>query len=265
MKKSRFSRELILIFALIISIPQIAFADYGGIQIDGYYDDWEDKPHTQVYNGNNPNSNKINQVSLFRDESNIYVHILFAEKYTSGIKNIKVEIETNLGGGIYKLREPEEFGLLEFSSEELPPEEARGSFEEEAPSPAEEEAIVEEAPEETVAQERMLVLAPEQSGSETRLFYVYQGNAIVGEGYMTVVNWVVTETEFYIPLSTISSQPDGITEISMKIKKLGKQIIHCVGVGSGPYLGIAISLGAAALAAAGFASIKKRRPKEAKD
>jgi len=76
----------LIIFLIIITMPFPAYADYGSIQIDSYYDDWEDKPHTEVYNGTNPPEKKINYVSLFRDESNVYVHVIFAQSNNQGIK-----------------------------------------------------------------------------------------------------------------------------------------------------------------------------------
>jgi hypothetical protein len=72
-------------------MPFPAFAvneDYIPIHIDGEYDDWDDKPFTEVYPGHNPPASKINYVSLFRDEDNVYVHVIFAEKNNQDITNM---------------------------------------------------------------------------------------------------------------------------------------------------------------------------------
>ena len=88
------------------------------IVIDGYYDDWKDKPHTNITWS--VESKVIHKVSLFRDSTNVYLHVkmsepnytrfngneyrfiydgtevVFAAVYDNG--NIK-----NLRDGIYKL------------------------------------------------------------------------------------------------------------------------------------------------------------------
>ncbi len=49
--------------------------DYVGITIDGYFDDWEDKPHTNIYY----TKGMEHSGSLFRDEENVYMHIKMSD------------------------------------------------------------------------------------------------------------------------------------------------------------------------------------------
>jgi len=73
-------------------------------------------------------------------------------------------------------------------------------------------------------------------------FDVYQhqqGWDPVGNGYFTISEDSF-EAEFLIPLDTITDQPDGISEISMEIPKLGSQTIYCAGTSTGPYIAVAI-------------------------
>lgn len=55
-----------------------------GIVIDGYYDDWENIPYTIfTYHGNNDTMN--HEVSVVKDDTNIYVHIKLSEYYSRQI------------------------------------------------------------------------------------------------------------------------------------------------------------------------------------
>ncbi len=66
------------------------------------------------------------------------------------------------------------------------------------------------------------------------------------------------ELELYIPLSSITDEYDGITEISMVIKKLGKQEIFSVGASTAPFLGIVAGAGIAMLSVGAYTYRKKR-------
>ena len=111
MKKNKLRTILIMLLVLVMPVP--VYADYGSIEIDGYYDDWEDKPHTEVYNGNNPPAGKINYVSLFRDESNAYVHIEYARINNQTIDNMRVDLYTNLGDERYELVPDYDFDIFD--------------------------------------------------------------------------------------------------------------------------------------------------------
>lgn len=336
MKKKYF--RTILAVLLILTMPVPVYADYGSIRIDGYYDDWEDKPHTEVYNGKRPPDGKINYVSLFRTEDSIYVHIKFAEKNNQGMKNMVIDISTNLGDESYwvggDLFSGQERGslLLEQNSEESsgsvneqnvssgnssaesssaesadpdtgaggnpPAGETAEPGRQETPPVSEtaepgrqetspgDEAVSQggvnvpeqaETPEQAenpqavdtpdgnelpdqqepaVPEEVLPEAKPESYG--TRSFTVYQNSDPVGEGYFTSGEDDPGEAEFRIPLTTISNEADGISDISMRIKKVGKQSIICVGADTGPYIGVALG---AAVALASFAGYTYRRRK----
>ncbi len=432
MKKSYF--KLVLIMLLIIATAVPSYAEYGAIVIDGYYDDWEDKPHTDVYNGQGGPNHQINHVALFRDEENAYVHIIFSEKGNNVIKNMTINIYTNMGdesfwaaSDIYsgqiseaydsnqnqggenasqasaanesnkentsvdgksesdnqitsnvnqadqKVVDEKTVSTVEMnqdkqnetdSSEQQDPgspiqdsqtqdgqaqdgqtqdsqanensvedgndssfdpqtdssimddnpsqqkEEGDTTVDEassvdemnpdqnennQEPQPSEQDEQVsdhqnqnqdteipvqqdeeQEKSEEEVVQDMSdllptseqgilepdwnlfpdldqisEVITPEYSGTKT--FTVYQGLDPVGWGYYTSDNGDQDEAEFCIPLSTITNQYDGITDISMKIRKLGKQTIISVGADTAPYIGIAISIAVIAASFGRFA------------
>lgn len=58
----------------VVYLTQNSSPDYVGITIDGNYDDWADKPHTQIqYPWDTGNNYHLG--ALFRDADNVYLHI----------------------------------------------------------------------------------------------------------------------------------------------------------------------------------------------
>ncbi|MDD3168670.1 MAG: hypothetical protein PHC91_04285 [Eubacteriales bacterium] len=396
MKKSFFRTLIILL--IILTIPFPAYADYGPIQIDNYYDDWEDKPHTEVYPGKNPPEKKINYVSLFRDESNVYVHVIFAQSNNQDITNMDIELETNLDDEDYYIvpdtapeenngsaspeqesnadPEPEEQTLFsgrlqesifivaenEIDAEnpsvqepaagaedetepvdqpaddgqeavaeptDQPADDGQEAVAEPTDQPADDgqEAVAEPTdqgeensqgeeteptdqdispdagngpvlneeiddegpgdlmdlfdpeynvePGEILDQLSPAVIEDSEIGAEDEelngnlnlkkpgfygvwTFSVWNGEGPVGSGYYTRSEGEPDELELYIPLSSIMSEYDGITEISMVIKKLGKQEILCVGASTAPLIGIAAGAGIAMFSVGAYTYRKKR-------
>ena len=379
----------LIILLIIVMMPFPAFAvneDDIPIHIDGYYDDWEDKPFTEVYPGHNPPESKINYVSLFRDEDNVYVHVLFAYKNNQDITNMIIDLYTNMGDESYFLV-PDVFWYTDTQSEpdltvdqstDLSPleqtpvtEDASGeSLDESAPedqnAPEDQGGATEstrqdtttESPETTDTSNTTDTIEPadttslttdektnngQGNGSETNNdqgndsdtsvpgtskesgigtnptegtdrgdflnilnpdnlvdldnvldqfstdeaadtsvpddsadlnsnlnikkpgwygtwgFTVWNGLSPVGNGYYTRSEGEPDELELYIPLSSVAHHYDGITEISMRIKKLGPQHIMCTGVSTGAYIGIAAGAGIA-LMSVGAYTYKRRRP-----
>ena len=308
MKRS-FFRTLIIIL-IIITIPFPVFADYGPIQIDSHYDDWEDKPHMEVYPGNNPPENKINHVSLFRDESNAYVHVIFAYSNNQGIKNMTINLKTNMGNKNFSL--VSDSFIPDSFEEEIDMDDsessggdqnlfASGGVKEDIFLVAENEDNVENTETQDADAGQEIVTEPaDQNGSNepeegteptdlfepdtttdefdtdleelepnmnqkkpgeygTWAFSVMDGDFSVGSGYYTRTEGAPDELELYIPLSSITQQYDGITEISMVIKKLGKQEIFCVGASTAPFLGIAVGAGIVMLSVGAYTYRKRNQ------
>jgi hypothetical protein len=90
-------------------------------------------------------------------------------------------------------------------------------------------------------------------------FSVWDGLFPVGSGYYTRSEGEPDELELYIPLSSVAHHYDGITEISMRIKKLGPQHIMCSGVSTGAYIGVAAGAGIAMLSVGAY-TFKRKRP-----
>lgn len=397
MKKSNLRTFLIILLVFVIPCP--VYADYGSIQIDGYYDDWEDKPHTEVYNGKNPPDGKVNYVSLFRDEENLYVHIIYAEKNNQDINNMIIDLRTNLGKEWYWTAEDifsdnvdASYNVEQGSDSQTdnsddkndnntngngsdttdqssntgngngngnssntteqsgnngngngsdsteqngnnqtdngsgtPDPNANSDQGQDTPDPNTNPDQGQDTPDPNANPDQGQDtpdpnVNPEQPGDEpgntdpninpdqpengeeptpggivepgsedilpptdvatdpaidmldpefpwdlipgdygTWSFTVYQSMDPVGEGYFTRSEGNSDEAEFCIPLSTITDEYDGISDITMKIKKLGKQSIVCVGASTAPYIGVAIG---AAVVLASFAGYhyKRRRP-----
>lgn len=63
------------------------------IVIDGSFADWADKPFVWEYNWNNPplagengyTTNSRHKISLFRDDNNVYLHIIMAKNYYNSL------------------------------------------------------------------------------------------------------------------------------------------------------------------------------------
>mgnify|MGYP000903560432 CR=1 FL=1 len=323
--------RILIAFLIIVIIPFPVFAvneDYIPIQIDGYYDDWEDKPHTEVYPGKNPPANKINYVSLFRDEDYVYIHVIFAKKNNQGIKNMTIELFTNMGDESYFIFPDFWFNEINLNRQDMMPEEDMNLIpleedlnEEDTPEITEQEPNSSEQADGTgnsgldlysgLNQETYLLADNDKEkanngkgkikGYGTWSFTVWKNFlnwddwddwdgwdnwedwddwedlfnwddlidwidwfdwdvwAPVGSGYYTRTEGEPDELELYIPLSSITSNYDGITEISLKIKKLGQQIIMSTGVNTGAYVGVAVSAGIAMLSVGAYAFKKKQR------
>jgi len=209
--KKTIVQTIAFLVLLMLAVPVPCYAvDYGTIQIDGYYDDWEDKPHTRVYHGTPHNDLKVHRVSLFRDETTVYVHVKMSEKNNSDFHNIHLDLYTNRGIETYSV-------ILDSPNEKKKPE----------------------------------------GGTAGLKVYLQKGRDMVGSGYYTRTEGEPDDAEFFIPLSTISDQPAGITEITMRIYELGHQLIICVGASTGPYIGIAIC--AAIALSSGYYYYKRKK------
>jgi len=89
-------------------------------------------------------------------------------------------------------------------------------------------------------------------------FTVWSGLHPVGSGFYTREEGEPDQMELFIPLSSITHHYDGITEITMKIKKLGPQMVMCAGADTEPYLGVVIGAGIAMLSAGAYFHKKKQ-------
>ena len=96
-------QTIYILFVIVSAVLFPGYADYGAVEIDGYYDDWEDKPHTEVYYGKKPNVSEIHLVSVFRDEAAVYIHIKMSENRYSQLPNTYFTMDTNLGSEAYTL------------------------------------------------------------------------------------------------------------------------------------------------------------------
>jgi len=114
----------IVLTVLILAVLQVNVKAYGetyvsnAITIDGYYDDWKDKPHTDVKW--EWDSKSAHKVSLFRDNKNVYLHVKMSEQYYKEFNGYNYNFRSDgkevsfavvydngdinkLGDGIYKL------------------------------------------------------------------------------------------------------------------------------------------------------------------
>lgn len=96
-------QKVLIGLLLIQAVSFSGYADYGSIDIDGYYDDWEDKPHTEVYYGEMPYVSEVHQVSVFRDETTVYVHIKMSENGYTELPNSYFTMDTDMGSEAFTL------------------------------------------------------------------------------------------------------------------------------------------------------------------
>lgn len=67
----------VLVLIILILMPSVAIAEIP-IIIDGYFDDWSDKPHTAFYYGTYDNED-YEKVALFSDNNYLYGHIKMSD------------------------------------------------------------------------------------------------------------------------------------------------------------------------------------------
>ncbi len=87
----------ILVTMLIMLIPSIAIAEMP-ITIDGYFDDWADKPHTAFYYGTYDDRD-YEKVALFSDTKALYGHIKMSDldgRYDSFVMYLNINNTYNI-------------------------------------------------------------------------------------------------------------------------------------------------------------------------
>ena len=73
-----------------------------GVTIDGYYDDWGNLPHQDVYHEGDLFP-QYNQVGIIVDETGLYVHIEYSAEENYIFKTANMKIKTNVTNGIKTL------------------------------------------------------------------------------------------------------------------------------------------------------------------
>lgn len=87
----------------------------GNIQIDGYYDDWEERPKTEItYSSNNKQCNHYGQLAL--DGDTLYGHFKMNELYTSGMQ-LQIWYLTINGKTFAMQIQPEKNGNIDWSTQ----------------------------------------------------------------------------------------------------------------------------------------------------
>ena len=87
----------------------------GNIQIDGYYDDWEGRPKTEItYTSNNKQCNHYGQLAL--DGDTLYGHFKMNELYTSGMQ-LQIWYLTINGKTFAMQIQPEKNGNIDWSTQ----------------------------------------------------------------------------------------------------------------------------------------------------
>ena len=75
------------------SNPLDASTGSSPIVIDGYFNDWNDKPFSWEYNWNNPpiageggyTTNSRHKIALYRDDNYVYLHVVMAKNYYNSL------------------------------------------------------------------------------------------------------------------------------------------------------------------------------------
>ncbi|PYG85020.1 hypothetical protein LY28_03380 [Ruminiclostridium sufflavum DSM 19573] len=92
MLSNRIKHTCTIIAAIfLVLLPSVVVAETQ-INIDGYFDDWTDKPHTEFYYGTYDNSD-YEKVAIFSDNTSLYGHIKMSDldgRYDSFIMNLYI-------------------------------------------------------------------------------------------------------------------------------------------------------------------------------
>lgn len=88
---------IVMIFVLVISnVPSVKVKAESstGVIIDGYYDDWEDKP-ISILTWNSNNGNAYHDVSMIKDDDYIYIFLGMHPSYHSSIPIHAINLSIN--------------------------------------------------------------------------------------------------------------------------------------------------------------------------
>lgn len=88
------SINVILSVIILLLIPSFAMAVEGPITIDGYYDDWSDKPHTPISHGG-WNGKDVHSIALFLDGDRLYVHVKMNDEFGTQFKPNSMRLSIN--------------------------------------------------------------------------------------------------------------------------------------------------------------------------
>lgn len=224
-----------LVSGILPFTSMAAKAAQSNITIDGYYDDWSDKPYSWEYNWDNPwkienywdgtanitkeykdeNGNPYNleirhKMSLYNDGVNVYLHIEFATNYSARVNVDDYEIYVDGQMAMYRLTYPG--GGKIFDNDKVP---APGIYQLEV-----------------------------RNGDSSISGTVVNGAMAI---YTKKANNINNELEIKIPLTALKAQNSNInlsnyTTIEFFTPNLMYRRIACSGTSTGPYIGVGIGL-----------------------
>lgn len=186
-----------------------------GIKIDGNFDDWKDKPITDITSGTDDYN--VKHESLLADQNNIYFYLDMSPEHGNGYRDMQTAgYEMTVGDRQFSLR------MIDLSNlQENKPQKVRFQIWEDD---ANNQGRVNKASTETVA-------------------YV---NKVPINVDKRIVHGYTDELEFKMPLSELGITGTTSQEITMTNKTLGDQTLHVMGGSTGPVVlaisGFAIAL-----------------------
>jgi uncharacterized protein (TIGR04145 family) len=199
----------------IISNSKVYAESSAGINIDGYYDDWEDKPMSMI-TWNNNNGVAYHDVSMVKDDDYIYIFLGMHASYHSGIPLSAINLSIN--NQLCQL-------FIGYANNQN-----------------------------TTDWGRTVDVHKKGLYTDLHPFTYYPNNAL-GDAAITVYNGNerdkleirinIRELEKVMGLAE-GTVNNGST-ISLNMPNVGAQTIQLVGTSSGPYVGIAISAGVVGL------------------
>lgn len=221
-----------LILAMMISLGLISFGattnteaavnsstnDPSGIKIDGHFDDWKDKPITDIKSGNDDYN--IKHESLLADQDNIYFYLDMSPEHGYGYATLQpAGYELTVGDKKFSLTVMNSFNL-------------------QVNQPRKVDLWIYE-------HDNIDYVNKQSTKAEVYLNRIpIKVDEGVGQGY-------TEEMEFKLPLSELGITGTTSQDITMTNRNLGNQTLHVTGGSTGPVL-LAISGFAIAL----FAIIK---------
>lgn len=213
------SVSVILGIIILVLIPSFAMAAEGLINIDGYYDDWEDKPHTPVTYGG-WNGLDVHSVALFLDGEYLSGHIKMNDIHGTGFPPDAMSLRIN---DKYTLQ-----FMVRFKNSDN-----------------------------TINWGGPIYNLPVGTTLELAVFDNHDKKAWLGDAAITVYDSghsIGDEVEFYINLENISRFSndipiDEMQTFTLSCPNIGKEGVTITGTSTAPYIGIVLTLAVVSLAA----------------
>ncbi|WP_026835351.1 Firmicu-CTERM sorting domain-containing protein [Eubacterium xylanophilum] len=202
-----------------------------GINIDGYYDDWESYPETQItYMSNNAECN--HKAHIYCDDDYLYVHVHASDLYTSQMPFQRFNLDVNGQRKALLIQADNGHGQIDYGQ-------TYGQY-------------------------------PVGVNTAFLIYLDYQGHLCDGSAALTVhdknygnPNTLGDDIEFKVSIKDICEifnvEADSINSIRVSNDNLGPEGLTIAGTSSGPVIGVVIAIIIATIASLAYTRRKKEK------